>query len=126
MAKYQGLTAYNFGDEDFVTLNGSIGATLGVSGGFIMDRMGNVYYSAGAGITTGKFKTDTSKWDDDKYKSAITGISGSFGFSGIFLSGGVSIGTRYGDREIGLATGTGLSASGIVNYTEFICNIKDL
>lgn len=107
MAKYQGLTAYNFGDEDFVTLNGSIGATLGVSGGFIMDRMGNVYYSAGAGmvfgasagITTGKFKTDTSKWDDDKYKSAITGISGSFGLSGIFLSGGVSIGTKYGDRE---------------------------
>ena len=134
LAKYQGLTAYNFGDEDFVTLNGSIGATLGVSGGFIMDRMGNVYYSAGAGmvfgasagITTGKFKTDTSKWDDDKYKSAITGISGSFGLSGIFLSGGVSIGTKYGDREIGLATGTGLSASGIVNYTEFICNIKDL
>ena len=120
LAKYQGLTAYNFGDEDFVTLNGSIGATLGVSGGFIMDRMGNVYYSAGAGmvfgasagITTGKFKTDTSKWDDDKYKSAITGISGSFGLSGIFLSGGVSIGTKYGDREIGLATGTGLSASG--------------
>ena len=134
LAKYQGLTAYNFGDEDFVTLNGSIGATLGVSGGFIMDRMGNVYYSAGAGmvfgasagITTGKFKADTSKWDDDKYKSAITGISGSFGLSGIFLSGGVSIGTKYGDREIGLATGTGLSASGIVNYTEFICNIKDL
>ena len=134
LAKYQGLTAYNFGDEDFVTLNGSIGATLGVSGGFIMDRMGNVYYSAGAGmvfgasagITTGKFKADTSKWDDDKYKSAITGISGSFGLSGIFLSGGVSIGTKYGDREIGLATGTGVSASGIVNYTEFICNIKDL
>ena len=134
LAKYQGLTAYNFGDEDFITLNGSIGATLGVSGGFIMDRMGNVYYSAGAGmvfgasagITTGKFKADTSKWDDDKYKSAITGISGSFGLSGIFLSGGVSIGTKYGDREIGLATGTGLSASGIVNYTEFICNIKDL
>ena len=42
MAKYQGLTAYNFGDEDFVPLNGSIGATLGVSGGFIMDRMGDV------------------------------------------------------------------------------------
>ena len=46
--------------------------------------------------------------------------------SGIFLSGGVSIGTKYGDREIGLATGTGLSASCIVNYTEFICNTKDL
>lgn len=42
MAKYQGLTAYNFGDEDFVTLNGSIGATLGVSRGFIMDRLGDV------------------------------------------------------------------------------------
>lgn len=99
-----------------------------------MDRMGNVYYSAeagmvfraSAGITMGKFKADTSKWDDDKYKSAITGISGFGGLSGIFLSGGVSIGTKYGDREIGLATGTGLSASCIVNYTEFICNTKDL
>ena len=134
LAKYQGLTAYNFGDEDFVTLNGSIGATLGISGGFIMDRRGNVYYSTGtgmvfgasAGVTTGKFKADTSNWKNSDYKEAITGISGSFGFSGIFLSGGVSIGTKYGDREIGLATGTGLSASGIVNYTEFICNIKDL
>ena len=42
MAKYQGLTAYNFGDDEFVTLNGSIGATVGVCGGFIMDRMGDV------------------------------------------------------------------------------------
>ena len=78
MAKYQGLTAYNFGDEDFVTLNGSIGATLGVSGGFIMDRMGNVYYSAGAGmvfgvsagVSTGKFKADTSSWGPDHNQAA--------------------------------------------------------
>ena len=99
-----------------------------------MDRMGNVYYSAGAGmvfgasagVTTGKFKADTSNWKNSDYKEAITGISGSFGFSGIFLSGAVSIGTKYGDREIGIASGAGLSASGIVNYTEFICNINDL
>lgn len=99
-----------------------------------MDRMGNVYYSAGAGIvfgasagiTTGKFKTDTSKLNDDKYKSAITGISGSFWISGIFLFGAVSIGTKYGDREICIASGAGLSASGIINYTEFVCNINDL
>lgn len=31
----------------------------------------------------------------------------------------MSIGTKYGDREIGIASGAGLSASGIVNYTEY-------
>ena len=134
LAKSRGLTNYNFGDEDFVSLNGSLGLDLGISGGFIMDRRGNVYYSTGtgmvfgasAGVTTGKFKADTSNWKNSDYKEAITGISGSFGFSGIFLSGAVSIGTKYGDREIGIASGAGLSASGIVNYTEFICNINDL
>ena len=134
LAKSRGLTNYNFGDEDFVSLNGSLGLDLGISGGFIMDRRGNVYYSTGtgmvfgasAGVTTGKFKADTSNWKSSDYKEAITGISGSFGFSGIFLSGAVSIGTQYGDREIGIASGAGLSASGIVNYTEFICNINDL
>ena len=134
LAKSRGLTNYNFGDEDFVSLNGSLGLDLGISGGFIMDRRGNVYYSTGTGmvfgasvgVTTGKFKADTSNWKNSDYKEAITGISGSFGFSGIFLSGAVSIGTKYGDREIGIASGAGLSASGIVNYTEFICNINDL
>lgn len=134
LAKSRGLTNYNFGNEDFVSLNVSLGLDLGISGGFIMDRRGNVYYSTGtgmvfgasAGVTTGKFKADTSNWKNSDYKEAITGISGSFGFSGIFLSGAVSIGTKYGDREIGIASGAGLSASGIVNYTEFICNIKDL
>ena len=38
----------------------------------------------------------------------------------------MSIGTKYGDREIGIASDAGLSASGIVNYTEFVCNINDL
>ena len=134
LAKSRGLTNYNFGNEDFVSLNVSLGLDLGISGGFIMDRRGNVYYSTGtgmvfgasAGVTTGKFKADTSNWKNSDYKEAITGISGSFGFSGIFLSGAVSIGTKYGDREIGIASGAGLSASGIVNYTEFICNINDL
>ena len=38
----------------------------------------------------------------------------------------MSIGTKYGDREIGIASGAGLSDSRIVNYTEFVCNINDL
>ena len=38
----------------------------------------------------------------------------------------MSTGTKYGDREIGIASGAGLSDSGIVNYTEFVCNINDL
>ena len=38
----------------------------------------------------------------------------------------MSIGTKYGDREIGIASGAGLSDSGIVNYTELVCNINDL
>ena len=45
LAKRQGLTEYKFGDEDFITLSGSIGSGLGVSGGFIMDRTGNIYYT---------------------------------------------------------------------------------
>ena len=134
LAKYQGLTAYNFGDEDFVTLNGSIGATLGVSGGFIMDRMGNVYYSAGAGmvfgvsagVSTGKFKADTSSWGPDQFIRAISGISGSGSFSIGPLSCTVTVGTQYGDREIGRGASSGLSASGVFVDTEYICNIKNL
>ena len=134
LAKYQGLTAYNFGDEDFVTLNGSIGATLGVSGGFIMDRMGNVYYSAGAGmvfgvsagVSTGKFKADTSSWGPDQFIRAISGISGSGSFSIGPLSCTVTVGTQYGDREIGIGASSGLSASGVFVDTEYICNIKNL
>ena len=134
LAKCQGLTAYNFGDEDFVTLNGSIGATLGVSGGFIMDRMGNVYYSAGvgmvfgtsAGVSTGKFKADTSSWGPDQFIRAISGISGSGSFSIGPLSCTVTVGTQYGDREIGIGTSSGLSASGVFVDTEYICNIKNL
>ena len=134
LAKYRGLTAYNFGDEDFVTLNGSIGATLGVSGGFIMDRMGNVYYSAGAGmvfgvsagVSTGKFKADTSSWGPDQFIRAISGISGSGSFSIGPLSCTVTVGTQYGDREIGIGASSGLSASGVFVDTEYICNIKNL
>ena len=134
LAKYQGLTAYNFGDEDFVTLNGSIGATLGVSGGFIMDRMGNIYYSAGvgmvfgasAGVSTGKFKADTSSWGPDQFIRAISGASGSGSFSIGPLSCAVTVGTQYGDREIGIGTSSGLSASGVFVDTEYICNIKNL
>ena len=44
---------------------------LGLSGGIIMDRTGNVYFVKGGGIVsdlggtvaTGKFSVDTSGWD---------------------------------------------------------------
>ena len=46
LAKKQGLTAYHFGDEDYVTLNGSIGIGLGLSGGLIMDTTGRTWKAA--------------------------------------------------------------------------------
>ena len=47
IAKEKGLTEYHFLDEDYVTLNASIGMGIGLSGGFIMDRTGNVYSVVG-------------------------------------------------------------------------------
>ena len=60
------MAGYHFGDEDYVTLNGSIGIGLGLSGGLIMDRTGNVYFVRGGGIVsslggtvaTGKLSVD--------------------------------------------------------------------
>ena len=46
------MAGYHFGDEDYVTLNGSIGIGLGLSGGLIMDRTGNVYFVRGGGIVS--------------------------------------------------------------------------
>ena len=131
LAKKQGLTAYHFGDEDYVTLNGSIGIRLGLSGGFIMDRTGNVYFVKGGGIVsglggtvaTGKFSIDTSDWDEDKFREVISG--GSFGFSiGLYGSANINIGEKYGSREIGISNG----ASASMTYTDakYICNINDL
>ena len=70
IAKEKGLTEYHFLDEDYVTLNASIGMGIGLSGGFIMDRTGNVYSVVGGGFTggiggtiaTGKLAMDTSGW----------------------------------------------------------------
>ena len=131
LAKKQGLTAYHFGDEDYVTLNGSIGIRLGLSGGFIMDRTGNVYFVRGGGIVnglsgtiaTGKFSIDTNDWDKDKFREVISG--GSFGFSiGLYGSANINIGEKYGSREIGISNG----ASASMTYTDakYICNINDL
>ena len=131
LAKKQGLTAYHFGDEDYVTLNGSIGIRLGLSGGFIMDRTGNVYFVRGGGIVnglsgtiaTGKFSIDTNDWDKDKFREVISG--GSFGFSiGLYGSANINIGEKYGSREIGISKG----ASASMTYTDakYICNINDL
>ena len=131
LAKKQGLTAYHFGDEDYVTLNGSIGIRLGLSGGFIMDRTGNVYFVRGGGIVnglsgtiaTGKFSIDTNDWDKDKFREVISG--GSFGFSiGLYGSATISMNQKYGARELGATNG----ASASMTYTDakYICNINDL
>lgn len=138
LAKRQGLTEYKFGDEDFITLSGSIGSGLGVSGGFIMDRTGNIYYTIGggmtfgasAGVTTGKYQTDTSNWNTADFRNAISGRSFNSSFSGAFISGGVTISLAYpdskGDRELGIGTGVGLSASAIIGSTVYICNINKI
>ena len=131
LAKKQGLTAYHFGDEDYVTLNGSIGIRLGLSGGFIMDRTGNVYFVRGGGIVnglsgtiaTGKFSIDTSDWDKDKFREVISG--GSFGFSiGLYGSATISMNQKYGARELGATNG----ASASMTYTDakYICNVNNL
>ncbi len=131
LAKKQGLTAYHFGDEDYVTLNGSIGMGLGLSGGFIMDRTGNVYFVRGGGIVsglsgtiaTGKLSVDTSDWKSKEFKNALTGSSTNFSLS-LYGSANINIGEKYGSREIGISNG----ASASMTYTDakYICNINDL
>ena len=131
LAKKQGLTAYHFGDEDYVTLNGSIGMGLGLSGGFIMDRTGNVYFVRGGGIVsglsgtiaTGKLSVDTSDWKSKEFKNALTGSSTNFSLS-LYGSANINIGEKYGSREIGIANGA--SASMTYTDTKYICNINDL
>ena len=133
LAKKQGLTAYHFGDEDYVTLNGSIGMGLGLSGGFIMDRTGNVYFVRGGGIVsglsgtiaTGKFSIDTSNWNDLEFRRNIEGRSVSFGISGALVSVNVSVGDNTGSRELGVS-GIGLSAGAVINEAIFVCNINNL
>ena len=133
LAKKQGLTAYHFGDEDYVTLNGSIGIGLGLSGGFIMDKTGNVYFVRGGGIVnglsgtiaTGKFSIDTSNWNDLEFRRNIEGRSVSFGISGALVSVNVSVGDNTGSRELGVS-GIGLSAGAVINEAIFVCNINNL
>ena len=133
LAKKQGLTAYHFGDEDYVTLNGSIGIRLGLSGGLIMDKTGNVYFVRGGGIVsglggtvaTGKFSVDTSGWDESKFRKSIEGRSVSFGISGALVSVNVSVGDNTGSRELGVS-GIGLSAGAVINEAIFVCNINNL
>ena len=133
LAKKQGLTAYHFGNEDYVTLNGSIGIRLGLSGGLIMDKTGNVYFVKGGGIVsglggtvaTGKFSVDTSGWDESKFRKSIEGRSVSFGISGALVSVNVSVGDNTGSRELGVS-GIGLSAGAVINEAIFVCNINNL
>lgn len=54
---------------------------LGLSGGIIMDRTGNVYFVKGGGIVSGlggtvaigKFSIDTSDWYDLEFRRNIEG-----------------------------------------------------
>ena len=131
IAKKQGLTAYHFGNEDYVTLNASIGMGIGLSGGFIMDRTGNVYSVVGGGFTggiggtiaTGKLAMDTSGWTAANLQQALSGGSVSFGL-GIGGSVTVNVSKVAGSREIGGTTGISAGMTG--TYTQFICNINDL
>ncbi len=131
LAKKQGLTAYHFGNEDYVTLNASIGMGIGLSGGFIMDRTGNVYSVVGGGFTggiggtiaTGKLAMDTSGWTAANLQQALSGGSVSFGL-GIGGSVTVNVSKVAGSREIGGTTGISAGMTG--TYTQFICNINDL
>ena len=134
IAKEQGMTGYHFGNEDFVTLSGSLGAGLGVTGGFLMDRTGNIYYSRGAGfvfgasagLTTGKFKEDTSKWTEESFKKAITGIGYSSGLTLGVFSGAVSVSATGTNREFGIGSNDGLSVSATLGVITYICNIDEL
>lgn len=130
-AKKQGLTEYHFGDEDYVTLNGSIGRGLGLAGGFIMDKTGNVYVIGGIGIVnglggtvaSGKFSVDTSNWQPEDFKKAISGPTMNFGF-GLYGSVNISVGKEYGSREVGGTNGISVSMTGM--GAKYICNINDL
>ena len=125
------MAGYHFGDEDYVTLNGSIGIGLGLSGGLIMDRTGNVYFVRGGGIVnglggtvaTGKLSVDTSDWNSKKFKDVLSGSGTNFSLS-LYGSANINIGEKYGSREIGIANG----ASASMTYTDakYICNINDL
>lgn len=127
------MAGYHFGDEDYVTLNGSIGIGLGLSGGLIMDRTGNVYFVKGGGIVsglggtvaTGKFSIDTSDWDDLEFRRNIEGGSVSFGISGALVSVNVSMRDHTESRELGVS-GIGLSAGAVINEAIFVCNINNL
>ena len=130
IAKEKGLTEYHFLDEDYVTLNASIGMGIGLSGGFIMDRTGNVYsvvggFTGGIGgtIATGKLAMDTSGWTAANLQQALSGGSVSFGL-GIGGSVTVNVSKVAGSREIGGTTGISAGMTG--TYTQFICNINDL
>ena len=131
IAKEKGLTEYHFFDEDYVTLNASIGMGIGLSGGFIMDRTGNVYSVVGGGFTggiggtiaTGKLAMDTSGWTAANLQQALSGGSVSFGL-GIGGSVTVNVSKVAGSREIGGTTGISAGMTG--TYTQFICNINDL
>lgn len=133
--KRAGITKYDFAGEDYVSLNVSIGVyrKLGIDGGFIMDRSGNVYYTFGvgsvmgasAGIATGKFKVDTTGWRRDDYYDAIAGKSVFSGYTVLITSAAITLGKRAA-REMGISSAFGLSVSATENNTIYICNINEL
>ena len=106
---------------------------LGLSGGIIIDRTGNVYFVKGGGIVsglggtvaTGKFSIDTSNWNDLEFRRNIEGGSVSFGISGALVSVNVSMRDHTESRELGVS-GIGLSAGAVINEAIFVCNINNL
>ena len=133
LAKQEGLTGYHFNGEDYVVLNIAAGSKFGVSGTLIMDRMGNVYLTAGGGLVTGlsgtmatgKFKEDTSEWTAEIFIDRMTGASVSSGLGGWGATGSVNISASGASREIGVS-GWGLSAVLTGNKTIYLCNINTI
>ena len=96
-----------------------------------MDKTGNVYVIGGIGIVnglggtvaSGKFSVDTSNWQPEDFKKAISGPTMNFGF-GLYGSVNISVGKEYGSREVGGTNGISVSMTGM--GAKYICNINDL
>lgn len=96
-----------------------------------MDKTGNVYFVRGGGvvsgiggtIASGKFSVDTSNWKPEKFLDAFSGATANFSLN-FYGSANISIGEKYGSREIGVTNGISVSITGM--DAKYICNINDL
>ncbi|MDY4475580.1 hemagglutinin repeat-containing protein [Mitsuokella sp.] len=115
-------------DYQFFEIGGGIAKFLGVSGGFILDKQGNLYgfkqFNAGAGIAppvyinVGKGYIETNwKGQNENFIEAITGES--YGISGSsIISASVSKGTNEGaiTIEVAVSTSAGTNISKRIAY----------